>query len=240
MNAVLKVLEDKNTVARRFAEDLLFWANDKEKVTIALSGGSTPKVLFQLLKEDYIDRFDWSKIHFFWGDERCVPPSDEQSNYKMTNDLLLSYIPENQRNVYRIKGENDPQVEAIRYGKQIAEVVDIVNGLPQFDVMILGMGDDGHTASIFPNQMELLDIDSICAVAEHPSSGQKRVTITGNVINNVKEIAFLVTGAGKVEKLKEVYAVEGNYQDYPAYYIQAKDGNLTWYADRAAAAGLLV
>lgn len=232
MNATLKVFEDKNTVAKQFAEDLLAWTKGKEKITIALSGGSTPKVLFQLLAEEYLDRFDWSTIHFFWGDERCVPPNHDDSNYKMTYDLLLQHIPENYRNVYRIMGENEPMEEVTRYAKVIEEVVEKVSGLPQFDIMILGMGEDGHTASIFPNQMELLNTDSICAMARHPESGQIRVSLTGNVINHAKEIVFLVTGAGKAEKIEEIFGKKGMYLNYPAAHIH---GNVNWYLDEAAA-----
>jgi len=232
MDVTLKVFEDKNAVARQFAEDLLTWTQDKEKVTIALSGGSTPKVLFKLLADKYLDRFHWANIHFFWGDERCVPPDDEDSNFKMTYELLLKHIPESQRNIYRVKGENDPKEEAKRYTQVIEEVVEKANGLPQFDIMILGMGDDGHTASIFPHQLELLTSDHVCATAKHPDSGQIRVTLTGEVINNSKQIAFLVTGEGKAERLKEIFGQEEGYQQYPAAHIR---GNVSWYLDEGAA-----
>ncbi|MEL6945602.1 MAG: 6-phosphogluconolactonase, partial [Bacteroidota bacterium] len=191
MSVTLKVFKDKNAVARQFAEDLLSMTEGKGKVTIALSGGSTPKVLFKLLADEYLDRINWSVVHFFWGDERCVLPDDDDSNFKMTNELLLQHISESQRNVYRVKGEDDPKEEAKRYAQVIEQVVDQANGLPQFDVMILGMGDDGHTASIFPHQMELLDADTICATAQHPVSGQIRVSLTGKVINNARQTAFL-------------------------------------------------
>lgn len=232
MTATLKVFEDKNAVARQFAEDLLTWTTGKDKVTIALSGGSTPKVLFKLLADKYLDRFDWSSIHFFWGDERCVPPDDEDSNFKMTYDLLLQHIPENQRNVHRVKGENDPEEEVKRYAKIIQEVLDQSNGFPQFDVMILGMGDDGHTASIFPHQMDLLETNAVCATAKHPVSGQIRVSLTGKVINNSKQIAFLVTGDGKAERMKEIIEKKGEYLKYPAAHIH---GDVSWYVDEGAA-----
>lgn len=238
MTQTLKVFQDKEEVAQQFAKDLFSLVAGKDKITIALSGGSTPKVLFQLLADQYLDQLDWSKIHFFWGDERCVLPTDEESNYKMTNDILLKHIPANQLNVHRVKGENEPAAEAIRYGKMIEEVVDSANALPQFDLVILGMGDDGHTASIFPHQIELLKSDAICATATHPTSGQIRVTITGKVINNAKNIAFLVTGGGKADRLHEIFAEEGAYQTYPATYITANNGNLAWYLDKAAASKL--
>ena len=234
LTEILNIFQDKQTLAAKYAADLLKWSEEQDQLTIALSGGSTPKVLFQHLAEHYINKMDWSKIHFFWGDERCVPSDHEDSNYKMTYDLLLRHIPESQRNIYRVKGENDPEIEAIRYAELIQSIVVEKNGFPQFDVMMLGMGDDGHTASIFPDQMELLTVNTICATAKHPVSGQIRVSLTGKVINNAKRITFLVTGGGKAERMREIFAEEGKYQSYPATHVKALDGKLSWYVDTAA------
>ncbi|MEM9887329.1 MAG: 6-phosphogluconolactonase [Bacteroidota bacterium] len=234
MSDLLKIFENKQALAVQYAADLQQWVKERNQLTIALSGGSTPKVLFQHLATHYINKIDWSKVHFFWGDERCVPPDDKESNYKMTYDLLLQYIPENQRNIYRIKGENLPQEEAIRYAAIIQSVVAEKNGCPQFDVMMLGMGDDGHTASIFPDQMELLSSNYICATAKHPVSGQIRVSLTGKVINNAKQITFLVTGSGKAQRMREIIKKEGAYKSYPAAHVKALDGHLRWYSDEAA------
>lgn len=232
------VFPDNQTVAEKFAEWLNQWCQEQtgEKITIALSGGSTPKVLFKVLAEKYANSMPWEKIHFFWGDERCVPPDDADSNYKMTKELLLDPVgfPANQ--IHRVLGEIDPNEAAEQYEAVILEQVQQAAGLPVFDLMILGMGGDGHTASIFPHQMELLDSDQICAVATHPESGQKRVSLTGKVINQSRQICFLVTGDSKKEKVYEIFKKEGNYQDYPAAHIHAKNGQLSWNLDEAAVA----
>lgn len=232
------VFPDNQTVAEKFAEWLNQWCNEQsgEKITIALSGGSTPKVLFKVLSEKYAETMPWEKIHFFWGDERCVPPEDSDSNYKMTKELLLDPIDFPSSQIHRVLGEIDPEEAAKKYEAVILEQVEQEAGLPVFDLMILGMGGDGHTASIFPHQMELLESDQICAVATHPESGQKRVSLTGKVINQSRQICFLVTGDSKKEKIYEIFQKERNYQDYPAAHIQAKNGKLSWNLDEAAVA----
>lgn len=222
-------------VAEAFATHFIALAKANSTLNVALSGGSTPKILFDLLAENHSETIDWSGIHFYWGDERCVPPTDSDSNYKMTADHLLSKIDFPEQNVHRVLGENDPAGEAIHYGEQIVANLTAANGLPQFDLVILGMGGDGHTASIFPHEIELLDSENTCEVATHPESGQKRITLTGNVINNAKEICFLVTGAGKTEKIDEIFHQTGDWKTYPASYIQPKGGKLTWFMDEAAA-----
>jgi 6-phosphogluconolactonase len=232
------VFPDNQTVAEKFAEWMNQWCNEQtgDKITIALSGGSTPKVLFKVLAEKYADSMPWEKIHFFWGDERCVPPDDDDSNYKMTNELLLQPIGFPAEQTHRVLGEIDPQVAAEKYEELIEEVVDQVDGWPVFDLMILGMGGDGHTASIFPHEIHLLDSEKVCAVATHPESGQKRVSLTGKAINGSRQICFLVTGDSKKEKIYEIFKKEGVYLDYPAAHIEAKNGQLSWNLDEAAVA----
>jgi len=230
----VNIAADKKGVARLFAQWLEEMARNSEKLTIALSGGSTPAVLFQLLAEQYKDKIDWTKLHFFWGDERCVPPDDEESNFKMANELLFEQVGVPIANIHRIKGEAPPAEEARRYAEEIKSVVSSENGLPVFDLIILGMGEDGHTASIFPNQMELLKETSWCAVAQHPESGQKRITLTGPVINNARQVAFLVTGASKAEKVKAVFSKEENSERYPAAHVRPEHGALHWFIDEAS------
>ena len=190
----LHISNTKQEVAQDFSKFLIDFAQDRDKITVALSGGSTPKVIFDILAADFGNEVEWSKFYFFWGDERCVPPTDEQSNYKMTVDHLFSKIDIPERNIFRIQGENDPELEALRYSAVLEKELRLENEVPQFDLVILGMGDDGHTASIFPHEIELWDASESCAVATHPDSGQKRVTISGDVINNASAVAFLVTG----------------------------------------------
>ena len=154
----------------------------------------------------------------------------------MTVTHLLSKVAIPAENIHRILGENDPQEEAVRYGALLQEKLTVTNGIPQFDLVILGMGDDGHTASIFPHEIDLWDNEQNCVVAIHPDSGQRRVSLTGKVINNALEVAFLVTGESKREKVKEIINQEDSAKDYPASLVQPTTGNLVWFLDKAAAA----
>lgn len=224
-------------VATNFAAWLHHWLEDQTRVNIALSGGSTPKLLFQILASEYAQKIDWEHLHFFWGDERCVPPDHMESNFKMTKDLLLDPlgIPENQ--IHRIKGEKPPQKEAKRYSEEIRQHLIYQTGWPVFDLVILGIGPDGHTASIFPSQLELLNSEKICEVGTHPESGQKRVTITGKVINNAHQVAVLATGASKAKRIQEIFNRQDNWKQYPAAHIAPVHGQLIWYLDMAAMHG---
>jgi len=207
----------------------------QENFDIALSGGNSPKGLFKKLSSKYADQIPWERIHFWWGDERCVSPDDEQSNYKMTVDYLLSKISIPEKNIHRIKGEADPEEEATRYAKEMENSLNSRGKDPVFDIIILGLGDDGHTASIFPDQLELFESEPSCAVAKHPITGQKRVTITGNVLNNANQIFFLVTGENKALRVSEIMNDNEAAKLLPAYYISPKNGELIWFLDEPAA-----
>ncbi len=224
------IFKNNEAVAEAFADFLQKEIAKAEKINIALSGGSTPKVLFDILAKKYANKIDWKKVHFYWGDERCVPPTDEESNFKMTNEKLFQQINIPSENIHRVLGENDPAEEADRYGKLIEWNLFLKDGLPIFDLIILGMGSDGHTASIFPHQMELLNSSETCAVAVHPESGQQRITLTGRVINAAKQIHFLVTGASKNSVIKEIFSKIGNYKSYPASHVESAE----WWMDEAA------
>lgn len=230
----LNIYKDKQEVAEQFSEFLAERIKQtKGKLNISLSGGSTPKVVFDHLAEKF-SLLDWSKVNFFWGDERCVPPDDEQSNYKMTVDHLFSKIEIPKENIYRIKGENHPDEEASSYSETLNKVLPTVNDIPEFDLIILGMGSDGHTASVFQSNIHLWDSSSNCEVAVHPESGQQRVTITGKVINQAKEVAFLVTGADKKEKGDTILKGDEISKSYPAGLVNPSSGKLYWFLDEAA------
>ncbi|RED96976.1 6-phosphogluconolactonase [Marinoscillum furvescens] len=230
------ISKDAQATAEAFGDYLMAEAAKKEQFHVALSGGSTPKILFDYLAENYADAAQWQKMHFYWGDERMVPPTDGDSNYKMTKDRLFDKVPVPAENIHRILGEEDPADEAVRYGSLLTQQMNVVNGLPVFDMVILGMGGDGHTASIFPHEIELLQSSNVCDVATHPESGQIRVTLSGPVINAASEVVFLVTGSGKQEKIDEIYHQKGGWESYPASFIKPTDGKLQWYVDEAAVA----
>lgn len=231
----LKIYKDKQEVAIAFSKYLADFIGESKTVHIALSGGSTPKIVFDELATSFKDEIDWEKVHFYWGDERCVPPTDDESNYKMTVVHLLSKIDIPQRNIHRVKGEEDPEKEAKSYASLLEKKLPMVEGVPQFDLVILGMGDDGHTASIFPHEIHLWNSDANCEVALHPESGQRRVTITGRVINNAKVVAFLVTGAGKSEKVRIITQNESGSEKYPASLVNPTSKELVWFLDQDAA-----
>lgn len=228
------IFDDKAALAEHFGQLLLQMSQEKEKVYIALSGGSTPKAIFDHLAENYQKQLPWERLYFFWGDERCVAPDHADSNYGMTKTHLFDKVPLPADNIFRVKGELEPTKAAEDYEIQIDRSLPQENNLPAFDLMLLGMGDDGHTASIFPHEMELWDSPLLCEVATHPKSGQKRVTLTGKVINNARHILFLVTGSNKAEKVQEIIKQSGQWHNYPAARTSAD--KTTWLLDKDAAA----
>lgn len=234
----IEISKTKEETAKAFSKFLANRIAASASFHISLSGGSTPKLVFDLLASSYKDKIDWSKVHLYWGDERCVPPTDSESNYGMTKDHLISKveIPEDQ--IYRIKGEDLPAMEAERYSNLMAKNLVSVNNIPQFDLVILGLGDDGHTASIFPHQIYLWNAKENCTVALHPETNQKRISITGKIINNADEVVFLVTGKNKASKVAEIIRKRGNYLDYPANLVNPASDKLTWFMDKDAAMGL--
>ncbi|MBC2839452.1 6-phosphogluconolactonase [Robiginitalea sp. SC105] len=234
----IQVYPGKQEAAEALAEQMAEWAREGSMEHIALSGGSTPEVLFDTLAEDYWFRLPWKEFQFYWGDERCVPPTDPQSNFRMTREHLFDPLPIPDAHIHRIRGEAQPAEEATRYEALLRSQLPLENGLPRFDLILLGMGDDGHTASVFPHQAHLWDSKNLCEVAQHPESGQLRVTLTGGIINNAARIVFLVTGAGKAGRVADILGGKGDAA-YPAGRVAPGDGRLIWILDEAAASGLL-
>lgn len=229
----LAIYPTPEELATVFADKLINMVKNKtdHEFHLAISGGRTPDLLFAVLAKKYQREDLWAKVHFWWVDERMVPPAHPDSNFRVAKELLLEKLPIVGENIHRIKGENHPETEARCYSVQIQEKLPQKEGWPVFDLIVLGMGDDGHTASIFPDQMELLVSDQVCAVATHPASGQKRVTLTGKTINNAANICFLVTGSGKAERLREIKNSPDLADSLPAFYIR----NAEWLVDVAAA-----
>ena len=230
-----KVFDNLNDLNKDFSLWLKKILAEKEDISIALSGGNTPRSLFKYLAANHSEDIDWSKIKFFWGDERCVWPDNDESNYKMAKENLFDDLPVPSKNIFRIRGENDPYRETRSYQDLLLNELEVVNGVPQFDVLMLGMGEDGHTASIFPHEMNLWDSSNLCVVATHPETRQMRVSLSGKTINAAKNVAFLVTGAPKAKIIKEIVEDNENAQEkYPAARVQPTSGNLTWFLDNYA------
>jgi 6-phosphogluconolactonase len=202
--------------------------------SIALSGGSTPRVLFEKIVDSSEDPGLWEQVNFFWVDERCVPPDHIESNFRMTNETFFRPLSLSYDHVYRIKGEEEPHAEADRYEALLQSQLPIREGLPCFNLILMGMGTDGHTASIFPDQMDLLHSRRICEVARHPETGQQRITLTGPVINNAHRVCFMVTGANKASILSSIFEEGSGSEKYPAAHIKPARGMLEWYLDQGA------
>ena len=184
---------------------------------IALSGGGTAKLLFRLWAQEYVRKIAWSRLRFYWVDERCVPPDDPESNFKYADELLFQKIGIPDNHLFRIRGEEDPEQEARRYAAAVRAELPLQDGLPRFDAVVLGIGDDGHTASIFPHTPGLLTDPACYAVSRHPVTGQWRITMTGPLILNGAELLFPVIGPGKAEILQKIAGPQG--AEYPAGYI---------------------
>ena len=234
----LHVSPDGPSVARAFADHLVERLAETEEGPFfwALSGGSTPKLLFNLLAEDYADKIDWSRLHFFWGDDRLVPYDDPESNYGEVKKLLFDHAEVIEEQIHPVPVDLAPEEAARAYAATLTELLpQNSDGLPIFDINMLGMGTDGHTASIFPDSMELLTDERICAVATHPESGQLRVTLTGPVINASDEVTFLITGNSKTLRVAQIVNREQQASSFPAAHINPTSGKLHWFLDRAAA-----
>lgn len=202
--------------------------------TVAFSGGSTPELLFELLGEKFAESVPWKYVHIFWVDERCVPPENSESNFGLTKRKLLDRIEIPALNIHRITGENDPEKEALRYSKEVSVHTRKRDRLPLFDLILLGLGEDGHTASIFPGHPELLDTEKICEVAFHPVTLQNRITLTGRVLNNAEFVIFLVTGKSKAEIVDKMVKKNPLSLNYPASHIVPVYGRLSWFLDQEA------
>lgn len=231
----LNIYTTKNELNAGFTDFIKRIVENQPKTSISLSGGSTPKSLFDFWAET--DRgINWDKISFFWGDERCVAPNDEMSNYGMTKKHLFDHISIPKENIHRVRGENDPKAEVERYSDLLERYLPSEDEIPVFDIMILGLGDDGHTLSIFPYEIERWDAPSNCIIAKHPDTKMERVSLTGKVANKAKHVVFLVTGEGKAKKIKEIIRNRSSfYNKYPAARVQPESGLIHWFMDEGAA-----
>jgi 6-phosphogluconolactonase len=230
-------IEVVNELIKDFINFVSLKLKERSELFIALSGGSTPQLLFNEIAEKHINGFLWEKLHFFWVDERCVSRDSTESNFGNAYRILFNNKIIPQQNLHPVFGEKYPANERVRYGIEISSCLPYDNYLPAFDMILLGMGTDGHTASIFPGQEFLFGSDNSCAISQHPETGQSRITLTGKVLNNAKEIIVLVTGKSKAEMVK--LAFESKTPPYlPILLIQPVNGNISWYMDKEAASQL--
>ena len=241
MKPEIVVLADPGAVAIEAANRIVRLAHEsiaaQGRFTIALSGGSTPRALYVLLaSKEYRARIEWDRALVFWSDERCVPPHDADSNYHLAHETLLSKVPVPSGSVHRVMGEADPEHAAMLYEQIIRREVPSADDIPAFDLILLGMGLDGHTASLFPGTMALRETHRLVAANYVPQLNAHRITFTMPLVNAAANAMFLVAGGDKADALRAV--LEGEFQPdaLPAQMVRPGSGQLAWLIDRAAGA----
>jgi 6-phosphogluconolactonase len=244
--ATVQIFPDAQFLARAAAEHVIQVANEAVRerglFSIVLSGGSTPQMLYHLLStEPYSESIDWSKMHVFWGDERSVPPDSPESNYGRAKAVMLDALPVLPENIHRVHTEFKPEQAAAAYEETLLEFFSSLPSLRErgqagFDLVLLGMGEDGHTASLFPGTPAVEEKTRWVMAQYVDKLAAWRITLTPALLNRAKKILFLVSGAGKSQVLQKV--VYGSYQPerYPAQVIQPEEGDLVWLVDEDAAA----
>lgn len=233
----LTIFDDPRSLAEAAAKDFAEKASAaisaRGRFAVALAGGSTPKATYEILAKDYADEVDWRSVHVFMGDERTVPPDHDDSNFRMAREALLSHVPVG--SVHRMRGELEPGEAANDYE---AELRDFFGGSPRFDLIHLGIGEDGHTASLFPRTKALDIADRLVVANPVEKLDTVRLTLTAPVINASRSVVFLVAGEGKAEALAEILEGAAEARDYPSKLIHPSDGGPEWMVERAAAASL--
>jgi 6-phosphogluconolactonase len=206
------------------------------RFTVALAGGSTPTATYKLLSTpEFLTLINWYRVYVFWGDERCVPPEHPDSNYRTTKETLLDHVPIPPGNVHRIKGELEPQSAATDYENQLKSVF---GDHPQFDLVLLGMGEDGHTASLFPGTAVIHEQEHWVTGHFVDKLDSWRITLTPAILNQAWNINFLVSGESKAGTLQQVLHGPHNPDLLPSQVIAPVQGNVTWLVDKAAAGSL--
>lgn len=235
----IEIAKDLDELSQRAATRIFRLANEaiveRGCFNIALSGGSTPDALYSVMSEASPQ---WDKWFFFFGDERNVPPDDEQSNLRMANETLFSAIPPDARNIVAWgSGTGEPEAVADAYGERIRNHIcgEDKESIPRFDLILLGMGTDGHTASLFPNAAALNETERIAVANFVPQMNAWRYTLTFPLINNAKNVIFLVSGSEKAVTLNEVIRGEQRPNELPSQSVQPENGELVWFIDEAAA-----
>ncbi len=236
----IAIYSDTETLSQEAAEYIVRIAQEsitaRRRFTIALSGGSTPKKLYGLLaQEPYLSQIDWTLVDIFWSDERCVPPTDAESNYLMAQQVLLSKIPIPANQIHRMPADlADRDAASYAYTLEMQQTIGS-DSVPRFDLIQLGMGPEGHTASLFPHQPSLHEQQRLVMPVTVPKPPPPRLTFTPRLLNAASHVLFLVTGAEKQDAVKAV--LEGEYQpdEYPAQIVQPTKGEVTWMLDTAAA-----
>lgn len=234
----LRILETPSELFHAAADEVINQAKAKNgRFSIALSGGSTPKSLYSLLASEKRNSVPWEKIYFFFGDERHVPPDHAESNYRMADEAMFSRVPVKSENIFRIHAEQDAEQAAQNYEQSLRTFFSVRPGeFPRFDLIFLGMGPDGHTASLFPGTTALSENRRLVVANWVEKFKTFRITMTYPVLNHAACVIFLTSGADKAAMLHEV--LENDKADLPCQKVRPVNGSLLWMVDKAAASGL--
>jgi 6-phosphogluconolactonase len=242
--AEIRVLTTPQELFAAAAEEIVHLANDavaaRSRFTIALSGGSTPKALYNLLATNARATLPWDRTFFFWSDERHVPPADPDSNYRMASEAMLSKVPVPPGNIYRMPSENpDAVAVAAAYEASLRKFFQAKPGeFPAFDLILLGLGPDGHTASLFPGTAGLQEKSRLVIANSVEKLKTDRLSFTYPLINAARYVTFLVSGMDKAGVLRSVLQENVPGEQYPAKLVHPTEGKLVWFLDRAAASEL--
>lgn len=243
-HVTVRIEDDAKSVAARAAEIFTRLVGEtavgSQRFRVALSGGSTPRLLYQLLaSEEYRERVAWERVEFFFGDERWVPHTDKDSNFKLANDYLFQPLSIDESRVFPMPTDGEPPEAAEQYEVTIRHVFALASReMPRFDLIFLGMGDDGHTASLFPHTGALREYGKLVAANYVEKLNTWRITLTAPALNAAVHVLFMVAGESKAPALKQVLEGEYNPEEYPSQLLREASGHVTWLADKAAAAHL--
>ncbi len=238
IDTAIQIYPDKEAISRQVARHTIELIHATLKIrpyfSIALAGGSTPRMLYSMFATDYKEEIPWDKLLIFWGDERYVRHSDEKSNFRMAREAMLDLVPIPAEQIFPISTEpTNPNDAAASYAVTIKKNLVACEG--RFDLILLGMGDDGHTASLFPGSPALEESELLVVAAPAPVEPKQRITLTYRVINNSRNVFFLVAGENKAQGLLCATGGPSEITDCPSGKVNVSDGNLTWYVDEAAA-----
>lgn len=240
----LIVMDHPQALYTRAAEEIAHFAGEAicthGEFTLCLTGGTTPASTYELLATRFQLSVDWKEVQFFWGDERCVPPDDPASNFGMANRTMLSRLALRPEQIHRIRGEDDPAQAASEYERELRTSLRVndADEYPSFNLLLLGLGDNAHIASLFPHHPELHEQTRLAVAVEVDAKPSKRISVTMPVINNAERVLFLVSGENKAAAVQNVLQSSPDPERYPAQLVKPHGGETVWLIDKAAASRL--
>lgn len=234
------ILDDAKALSVRAAEEIVHVSGEAicmhAQFTLCLTGGRTPADTYSLIATRFHLSVDWKEVQFFWGDERCVPPDDEASNFGLANRTMLSKLPLSPAQIHRMRGEDPPTAAAAAYEEDLKRFFSLDGGeLPRFDLILLGLGENAHIASLFPGSPLIHEQHRMVAEVEVDAPQRHRITLTPPVLNNAARVMFIVAGEGKAQAVKNVLEGPEDPSRFPAQLINPEEGTVIWLLDKAAA-----